>query len=200
MSGQTESNRAFKQGLMLRSRIWSRDNCIQCRFANQTRRWLSLHHSCYNEWKPFSQNFPIALIPVAQCVLDSKWEVATEIFAMFYFDGLVQNYSSSIANALEILPSCIKPSICYFHGRWQCWRSPGCCSSSTSTWCWERYKTRCASTALSLAASSGLTPALFSPEQPVFHYQRTSGRCHCDILQRIPKSNPIYDWKRSYFV
>ena len=31
---------------------------------------------------------------------------------MEYFDGLVQDYSISIANALEILQSCTKPSIC----------------------------------------------------------------------------------------
>ena len=29
-----------------------------------------------------------------------------------YIDGLVQDYSNSIANALELLQSCIRPSIC----------------------------------------------------------------------------------------
>ena len=33
-----------------------------------------------------------------------------------YIDGLVQDYSISIANALEILQSCIKPSISYYLG------------------------------------------------------------------------------------
>ena len=32
-----------------------------------------------------------------------------------YFDGLVQECSNSIANALELLQSCTKPSIHVFH-------------------------------------------------------------------------------------
>ena len=32
---------------------------------------------------------------------------------MAYFDDFVQDYSSSIANALELLQSCAKPSISY---------------------------------------------------------------------------------------
>ena len=31
-----------------------------------------------------------------------------------YFDGLVQDCSNSIANALDLLQSCIKPSIYFF--------------------------------------------------------------------------------------
>ena len=31
---------------------------------------------------------------------------------MAYFDGLVQDYSNSIANALELQQSCTKPLIC----------------------------------------------------------------------------------------
>ena len=32
---------------------------------------------------------------------------------LVYFDGLVQDCSNSIANALELLQSCTKPSICH---------------------------------------------------------------------------------------
>ena len=38
------------------------------------------------------------------------------MFSIDYFDGFVQDCSSSIANALDILQSCNKPSICY--NRW----------------------------------------------------------------------------------
>ena len=44
------------------------------------------------------------------------------------FDGLVQDYSISIANAMEILQSCTKPSIC-------------CCIMQHyfSIWCYMDY-------------------------------------------------------------
>ena len=35
-----------------------------------------------------------------------------EIIIIIYFDGLVQDYSNSIANALELLQSYTKASIC----------------------------------------------------------------------------------------
>ena len=36
-------------------------------------------------------------------------------FTDAYIDGLVQNCSNSIANALELLQSCTKPLICFTH-------------------------------------------------------------------------------------
>ena len=54
--------------------------------------------------------------------LSSKWELlSTFIISMQYIyniDGSVQDCSSSIANALELLQSCTKPSICY---NWMCY-------------------------------------------------------------------------------
>ena len=40
-----------------------------------------------------------------------QWQSA-QILALFDIDGLVQDCSNSIANALELLQSCTKPSIC----------------------------------------------------------------------------------------
>ena len=39
-------------------------------------------------------------------------QVVKSIQWRFYIDGLVQDCSNSIANALELLQSCTKPSIC----------------------------------------------------------------------------------------
>ena len=49
------------------------------------------------------------------------------------FDGLMQDCSNSIANALELLQSCTKPSKCYLSIDNQCW------------WCWyhNHFLQRC---------------------------------------------------------
>ena len=44
-------------------------------------------------------------------LLDYKWFNCTWPVSE-YMDGLVQDFSNSIANALELLQSCTKPSIC----------------------------------------------------------------------------------------
>ena len=40
------------------------------------------------------------------------WEKINLINSLFYIDDLVQDCSNSIANTLELLQSCTKPSIC----------------------------------------------------------------------------------------
>ena len=38
-----------------------------------------------------------------------------DIYMIEYIDGLAQDCSNSIANAMELLQSCIKPLICLLH-------------------------------------------------------------------------------------
>ena len=45
-----------------------------------------------------------------------------------HIDGLVQDYSKSIANALDLLQPCIKPSIWPY--------TPNCCNARKYTLCW----------------------------------------------------------------
>ena len=51
---------------------------------------------------------------LAYCVINSRCMISTvrcNIFVLYYIDDLVQDCSKSIANALELLQSCSKPSI-----------------------------------------------------------------------------------------
>ena len=41
-------------------------------------------------------------------------EIGAETYELDNVDGLVQDCSNSIANALELLQSCTKPSVCFY--------------------------------------------------------------------------------------
>ena len=67
--------------------------------------------------------------------MTSSWWIIP-LFHCMYFDGLVQDCSTSSANALEILQSCIKPSIygaklCFQMTSWSSWTLTWCSQSST---------------------------------------------------------------------
>ena len=76
-------------------------------------------------WLPFIQrktidNFISLTVSLLKFFEEAKIKFTYLKFTYFqvveencYIDGLVQDWSNSIANALELLQSCTKPSVCY---------------------------------------------------------------------------------------
>ena len=72
----------------------------------------------------FVPECPIDNKPVLVQVMARRWtgdkplpEPVLTQFTNAYIDGLLQDCSNSIANAMELLQSCTKPSICGTRGR-----------------------------------------------------------------------------------